>query len=250
VAGVSVDAIKRIDEAQAEPVKKALRELLLSYLPQMADDPEALRQVIHTYSLAMILGNELCVEDFKKCDFDGIGPLAPGGKSEADLAADGKPFSLGSSSHCLIVGIQNPEVGIAGSHKFIPELRRAAGMFRAKSASGKRSIVDEAIEKTPGYLRDIAVTATKEVCGEVLELNGGIPTDGNSFIIYGLSEFNYEPTLMSEIRKSVVEVVKENGFGINSAQPFSIDRLGKRTQVIYGGRNHPTYSVPTVIPVK
>lgn len=220
---------------------RKLRQDLLS-----ATTPEAVKTIVFsTIQQALAIEANRDPRNEELYGFDSLTTDTQGGRPAEWFAQKDKVFSLGVASYCIVVGLFNEKIGIAGSH------RKSNTEEAAMEALGMKLNIREddgiSITNEERLQQTIQITAQEALEEFSLLSPNGIPAHGTQVFAYGLFASQLDKTAIYDgiVEKTIKSHPSIKERGVNLELNSNIGTMG---QLAYGGETHPQYSVPTFIP--
>ena len=242
---MSVEDLKAVDQLRSFVFGDTVLGTFQEYFPGSKDYSEALNYLRAYYQKMMFLGSLFCRADASKRNFDAVITESFGARSQDVLSQHGsRPFSLGAASKCLVVGLYDEDVGIAGPHRIVYTLGEMLSVFGGFFSNRHLEVpaLEVGTKTIATHLAALVRAITQEAMGAFTDLSGGEKPMGAKPFIYGAHHLS--PLELDIVRGSVRGALEAGGFSL----PFSPDFLGQMGQIVLGGRNHLFYPIPTFIP--
>lgn len=206
---------------------------------EAAMNPRAAMDSARVIEIAQMEGHEVLTAGSK------------GARSVKQLDETGIPFSLGYANPCIAVGIFHEDIGIAGAHK--QSVTVSSSFESYKRALNDPSFLLEfnlaniyekhLLMSTPQSRRSVVQATTQEALSEFINLAGGnIPSKWITVTPYGVSYIPLDEQIALDRR--VLAIVTKHPQIPAGAIEFS-SKIGSGGELIYGGKNHPKYPIPT-----
>ncbi len=192
-----------------------------------------------------ILADGLVV-DGKSKGYESLSTNRRGHRDAAWFERTGKYFSLGHATECIVVGVFDPKIGLAASHRNTrtPDddtdkaLRERLGRLRLTE-------IEERMKQARGTR--IAREAVAEALEEFATMSGGQIPPVLEVYTYGVAEYpaSYKPLYEAAIQDAIVTspLLQRANVHVNIQT-----RIGMRGTINYGGLKHPKYKIPTFVP--
>lgn len=189
---------------------------------------------------------------------ESLGTDDRGNRSEKELAERGLAFATGVASRCLAVAVVHPDVGIGAAH-INPVSSTATIEYLSRRIDKEPLTLDLLFNNDPDRvmqivgeerLRTVTRTTINQALTEFRSIPDGpqyIPSD-TSIHITGLNFIT--PSIKEGVLQTALEtlhqVVQEQQQGTGRRTNIKIsEHLMENGGTIYGGKNHPEYSVPS-----
>lgn len=241
--------MSRLPEYEQVPEEfRTVMEKCVQSLPEMKTVDELRGHIEKLYREILNVETVLVQEHAAANGYETLTTDTKGARSAEWFERTGKAFSTGNASSCIAVAVIHEDIGMGASHRNYSDVditvdRYIRALLNPQLATNPDWMRANSSIRNPRNLDKVVAQAVNEAFEEFNGLNPVFPQRNTVVAVCGSSEL--EPPLIKRLRRLVASTIETQPLRGVGTEIRYVDYSGKKGDIIYGGKNHPSFYLPS-----